>query len=76
MVEVHRGHHKGGRMTDAELENKAEEIAIKFMKDCFYDVTDKDANYKYNIDTLIGFVKNGVLLGHKEGYKDYLKGNV
>lgn len=59
-----------------ELEAKAQEAAIKFMKSGFYDINDKNAMYEYCIDALIFFVKNGFLLGYKEACKDYLKGNI
>ena len=55
---------------------KASELAVKFMNDCIYDIDDKDAVYEYGIDALLEFVKDGILLGYKEGYKDCLKGVV
>lgn len=52
-------------MTD----DQARDLAEKILKKGFFDISDKDSVYKYGIDGLVEFVKNGILHGYEIGSK-------
>lgn len=51
---------------------RAKELAEKFLTDCIFDINDKSAVYEYNIDGLVEFVKDGILVGCAESSKDFV----